>query len=239
MTIICDLSCDIDIKVLSENFKSPSYPVCTLVKTKEHDEYELTRRGKTRKSFYNQTTIQYTDHTTKSIKVFSNGRLQMTGLTSITEALQAAHILCDILKSTPFSLKSPCDGVSNLYIGMINSNFCIQSGINIIQLKSLANDLPDVHVRYDPNVYPGLKIKVKNEDNSMTSCFVFGTGNVLITGAKHLTHIHNTFKIISSLIVNNPHVLIPSCVQPVYKKVKDHSILYKSGYPAHLYNCCN
>ena len=109
ITIVCDLSGEIDIKKLSEGFESPSFPVCKIKHTKQHNEYEISKRGKVRKSFYNQITVFYIDHSTKSIKVFSNGRLQMTGLSSIQEASKVADMMCQIIKKAPGALRSHPD----------------------------------------------------------------------------------------------------------------------------------
>ena len=97
ITMICELDTEINITNLTNNFKSPEYPICFMKRTKAHNEYEVTKRGKTIKSFYNQITINYSDHSTKSIKVFSNGRLQITGLSSVSDAKKAVHHLINIL----------------------------------------------------------------------------------------------------------------------------------------------
>ena len=73
MTIIGGINKgNIDIKYFSDNFVSPIYPDCAIKKTKKHGDYTETKRGKIKKSFYNQVTIQYKDTTTKSIKVLTN-----------------------------------------------------------------------------------------------------------------------------------------------------------------------
>ena len=125
ITMICDLSCSINIKALSDNFMSCNFPICSLKKTKAHDEYELTKRGKTKKSFYNQITINFCDHTKKSIKVFSNGRLQITGLVSVYDAEFAVNTLIKILSISSGSIDVDPQSVylKDISIAMINSNF--------------------------------------------------------------------------------------------------------------------
>ena len=235
MTIICNLSRTIDIKQLSLNFKSPVYPVCILKHTKAHDEYELTKRGKTKKSFYNQVTIQYQDVTTKSIKLFSNGRLQMTGMTSIADAHRAANVVCQIIKNISNELNEYIDIVPiELTVGMINSNFSFGTHLNILKLKSDIEQFDDVHITYDPEVYPGLKIKHRMSDDSYCSIFVFSTGNIVMTGVKDLSFIIHSFDFLCSA-VNTIHFINRNFPKPVKRERKLISQTHLFGYPKHLY----
>ena len=240
ITIICDLSDEIDIKALNDNFIGPCHPVCFMKKTKAHDEYEVTKRGKTKKSFYNQITIQYQDVTTKSIKVFSNGRLQMTGMTSMYDAIKAAGVLCDIVTKTPFATKSLNIHPVEMHIAMINSNFSFNSGLHILSIKDDLGSHDDIHVQYDPEVYPGLKIKQKMDDGSFCSLFVFSTGNVVITGVKKLEYTLKAFNTITTLINSNLNKY-KSKYQAAQSsrrasKLRSHEFIH--GYPKYLYQSC-
>lgn len=186
MTIIGSLNkSSIDIKYLSDHFESPVHPACMLKKTKKHGDYTETKRGKMKKSFYNQITIQYRDTTTKSIKIFSNGKLQITGITSLNEATNVANLIVQIL--TKVFDKSDYT-VTSLEIGMINTNFSFGRKIDIIQLRVILNQHENTVIDYEPDVYPGLKIKFHK-----TSIFIFTTGNVLITGVKSLEEVDAAF----------------------------------------------
>ena len=236
MTVICNLSSSIDIKQLSLNFKSPVHPVCIMKHTKAHDEYELTKRGKTKKSFYNQITIQYHDVTTKSIKLFSNGRLQMTGMTSMNDAYRAAKVMCKIIEEIPHARKDETCEITpiELSIGMINSNFSFGTHLNILKLKNDMENHEDIHVTYDPEVYPGLKIKHKMSDGSFCSIFVFSTGNVVMTGVKDLAFIIRSFHFLCS-IVDTQHYINLRFHQPVNRERKLKCQTHIDGYPKHLY----
>lgn len=182
MTIIGGMNTNqIDIKYLSDHFVSPVHPACILKKTKKHGDYVETKRGKMKKSFYNQITIQYKDTTTKSIKIFSNGKLQITGITSLNEASEVANLIGSIL-NTVFDCNRYA--VTSLEIGMINTNFSFGRKIDIITLRDILNSFPNVSIDYEPDVYPGLKIKYNK-----SSIFIFTTGNVLITGVKSLEEV--------------------------------------------------
>jgi len=236
ITMICDLDCEINTQALSANFQSPEFPICILKKTKAHNEYEITKRGKTIKSFYNQITINYIDHSTKSIKVFSNGRLQMTGLSSVNDANSAVNTLIKILHLSQNAIISTKVSIKDIYIAMINSNFSFNFGIDILKLKlHLEKKYKDFQIIYNPDVYPGLKIKHKTEFGT-SSIFVFSTGNVVITGVKSLIEIEKSFVCISETINNNISEY-KTLLKPPIKQVKKSNI-FKDGYPIQLFNIC-
>tara|TARA_B110000977_G_C11091322_1_gene497055 strand:- start:4376 stop:5131 length:756 start_codon:yes stop_codon:yes gene_type:complete len=227
MTIIGETNKgNIDIKYFSDNFVSPIYPACAIKKTKKHGDYIETKRGKMRKSFYNQVTIQYIDITTKSIKLFSNGKLQITGITSLIEANKVAELMQNVLNST-FGIED--FKVSAGQIGMINTNFSFGFKLDIIQLRSILKEKDGVRIEYEPDVYPGLKMKYNK-----TSVFIFTTGNVLITGVKTLEEIQEALiYVVESTYTNKEKIYIeqyPS--KKVTKQVK-----YCDGYKINEYNC--
>ena len=202
MTIIAQLNGEIDITLLNRNFKSPMHPLCTIIPAKEHHEYELTARGKKKKSFYNQTTIRFKDHTTKSIKVFSNGRLQITGITSVVEASDVSKIVCNIVNNIHQCSRHTLE-LDNVSIAMINTNFSYNCGIDIVKLQFLLRSKKNMIVSFDPDRYPGLNIKHTNSDASKTSILFFGTGNVVITGVKSFKGILEAFSTVTEVVREN------------------------------------
>ena len=227
MTIIGGINkSSIDIQYLSEHFVSPVHPACVLKRTKKHGDYIETKRGKIKKSFYNQITIQYQDITTKSIKIFSNGKLQVTGATSLNEASAIAKTVSDILNSI---FDKTDYKVISLEIGMINTNFSFGRKIDIIQLRNIISHTENTSIDYEPDVYPGLKIK-----HNKTSIFVFMTGNVLITGVKSLDEVRDSFDFIVSNTFNNWKAL--EIGQSTIKKTTFKGN-YIEGYKENEYNC--
>jgi len=219
MTFIADIGVSVDIEALNKNFSSPIYPICSIKRTKKHHEYETTKRGKKKLSFYNQITINYTDHTTKSIKIFSNGRLQMTGLTSLNEAKVSVELMIGIIQKSTNKFTEIT--ASKFEIALINSNFSFKRSINIVKLRPL---ITDCKVDYKPDVYPGLKIK---HNSTGASIFLFSTGNVVITGVKSLRSIKAALiHIIHDVFNNYETVKLPFSPQAKLKK----QIIMKSGY---------
>lgn len=241
ITIICDLCVSIDIMKLESNFSSPPYPICSINHTKAHDEYETSKRGKTKKSFYNQITIKFTDHTTKSIKVFSNGRLQMTGLTSISDALRCVRVIASVIQRSHMAIDTTLVtdiSPQSMRIAMINSNFSFNSGINIVKLRTIIQNYTGSAVTYDPDVYPGLKMKHKNPDGSMTSVFIFSTGNVVITGSKELAHIREAFCIVTKCVNNHIDELRNNALTGAAKSLRGKPpSVYADGYKREIKEC--
>ena len=100
MTMVCNLTQPIDILSFSDNFLSPKEFNCTIKRPKQNTEFDVTKRGKKKKTFFNQASVHYTTHTTKCIKVFSNGRLHITGVTSMIEAANVCTFTCNLLNNT-------------------------------------------------------------------------------------------------------------------------------------------
>jgi len=230
MTFVCDTGIPIDLLELTNNFRTPSYPLCILKKAKSNKDVSYTKRGKPRKSFYNQTTISYKINNTVSAKIFTNGKLQLTGLTSLYNCIESINLICSILKnSNAISHIPSISSILSISIEMINSNFNIQKEID---LKKLRNILfyNNFKVSYEPDTYPGINSKIND-----ISVFIFGTGNIVITGSKSIKTIENTFKTICSFIFNNPDVFIKN--GPGLKKNKRQAY-YINGYPKHIYENC-
>jgi TATA-box binding protein (TBP) (component of TFIID and TFIIIB) len=230
MTMLCDLKCEINLEQLTNHFTSPSFPLCSMKKAKTNKEVIVTKRGKKKKSFYNCTTITYKTFTTKSVKVFSNGTLQITGVTSLSEALKTINIIINILKLSGESIISGEPTITNmkkLSVEMINSNFNFKKEIDLKQLRTIMKN-QNFDVTYDPDTYPGINAKINN-----ISVFIFGTGNIVITGAKSLKCIENTIKIISNLLIGNPRVHLK---EGKGMKTEKRPVTYTNGYHENLYN---
>ena len=167
MTMVCKLTHSIDILLFSDNFISPVEFDCTIKRPKQNTEFDVTKRGKKKKTFFNQASIHYTTHTTKCIKVFSNGKLHITGVTSMIEAANVCSFTCDLLNKTHGAIKgNEKVQASDLEVCMINTNFSLNHGINIIELKTQFQQYDKFSCFYTPDTYPGLKIKYFHESSN-------------------------------------------------------------------------
>jgi TATA-box binding protein (TBP) (component of TFIID and TFIIIB) len=191
ITLICELSTNvINIHNICEKFNVPN--VCIKI-PKGKSDFELSKRGKVKKTFYNQITLNFKDISKKSIKIFSNGKLQITGLTSYYECNKVSLQVCKWINE--FSNENL--HIKHMYIGMINSNFSLNINLELHLLNKDINDNNETGVlcRYDPESYPAINMKFKN-----TSIFIFGSGNIVITGGKNILDLGNAYGKVNDII---------------------------------------
>ena len=119
--------------------------------------------------------------------------------------------------------------VNTIEIGMINTNFSFGKRIDIIQLQTILNKFPNISIGYEPDVYPGLKLKYDK-----TSLFMFTTGNVLITGVKTLNEIQDALKFVVDNTYANWEILNLGTVSI---KKESKNIRYIDGYKENEYSC--
>ena len=154
--------------------------------------------------FYNQITLGYVDqYSTKSIKVFPNGSVQVAGCSDLFDCNRVIKQLVFILKTL---LNIEDDIPSNSFrVVMINTNFSLNYNINLIKLTEHFANEPMFQVTFDPDRYSAVKIKFKPaSDMKQVTTSIFSTGKVIVTGAETLKEIAYAFNII------NQHILINS-----------------------------
>ena len=234
MTMVCDMKIDIDLEKLTKNFVRPNYPLCFIKKAKTTKDVTYTKRGKPKKSFYNQTTITINQNTKKSIKVFKNGKLQMTGIRSMNDFKSTIEVIKGILKNSSGAVEKEHEEkfkeISPV-VAMINSNFNLNKELDLRKIKSsIVLDKEITDVSYNPDVYPGVNAKYNG-----TSILIFGTGNVVITGAKSIKAISEAYVFITSIVCENKLFHIRNGIG---KKPAKSQINYINGYPEDLYLAC-
>jgi len=228
ITLICNLNVDrICMKTFCEHFVEPGIEI---KRCKPNKEYELTKRGKLKKSFFNQVTLNYRDISKKSIKVFSNGKLQLTGLTSCLECNQVSKIVNGWLKKY---LNDESIVITDMYMGMINSNFSVMTNLDLIRLNTLLNVHDKVRSTYNPESYPAINMKyIDSEKDISVSVFIFGTGNIVITGGKRLGHMREAYRFIHDTISSNRERVCKTNEHiPKVVRVETHI----QGYPIRQY----
>jgi TATA-box binding protein (TBP) (component of TFIID and TFIIIB) len=85
-------------------------------------------------------------------------------------------------------------------------------------------------VTYDPDTYPGINAKING-----ISVFIFGTGNVVITGAKMLKGIQKTLETVTNIFNANKNINLR---QGKGMKKEKKLVTYSNGYNENLYNAC-
>ncbi len=177
-TIVCKLSVDkINIQSLIDNNDDTSFKIRT---TKS--------KRKIYRPFSNSITLIFQNK--KTIKVFSNGTLHITGCTSINAAHLLVDELCDYLKKTT---NNDDISIQDTRILTLNTTLKFFSADNLfIDLESarttILNKYPDENklmARYNPDIYQGLILKpLFEKTNRKISILCFYTGSFIITGVK-------------------------------------------------------
>ena len=153
--------------------------------------------------FYNQVTLGYVDnYSTKSIKVFPNGSVQVAGCSDLFDCNRVIKQLSYLLKIL-LDIKTPIP-TNSFRVVMINTNFSLNYNINLFNLADIFSREKLFSVSFDPDRYSAVKIKFKPaEDMKQVTASVFSTGKIIITGAETLKEIAYSYNIINQYIMTN------------------------------------
>ena len=152
-------------------------------------------------TFYNQITLIYSDfNSTKSIKVFPNGSLQVAGCSDLFDCKkiinQLSHLFEVYLGSETFA------PIETFRVVMINSNYSLNYNINLLETVAQFEKYSDIfQVSFEPDRYSAVKLKFKpSEEMKEITVSIFGTGKIIITGAETLKEIVYAYNIINDNI---------------------------------------
>jgi len=238
ITLLCTLSVPkVDIQGFTNNFHEEGV---TVKISKNNKQFELTKRGKIKKTFFNQVTLNYFDISNKSIKVFSNGKLQITGISSCYECHHVIGLITTWLNRE--NVSDPIS-VTDAYFGMLNVNFSVKYCLDLALLNRQLNMNENVMSVYNPETYPAINMKLQlspgeymcsTKTNKNISIFVFGTGNIVITGSKCIEAVFEAYAFIVDKISKTPDVLLRANIIPPVKKAEK----YFHGYKIKQYLSC-
>lgn len=160
-------------------------------------------------TFYNQVTLTYNDtYSTKSVKVFPNGSIQVAGCCDIFDCKRVITQLAYIFKNfLGMEIDVPVD---SFRVVMINSNFSLNYNVNLHQVANWFEEYNDIFkVSFEPDRYSAVKIKFKpSEDMKEITTSIFSTGKIIITGAETLKEIAFAYNIINQHINENPQIRV-------------------------------
>jgi TATA-box binding protein (TBP) (component of TFIID and TFIIIB) len=188
------------------------------------------RNPQKKKVFYNQTTIHYMHSKVVNIKLFNNGKIQMTGLKYEDQGKEILSELIQKIKSVDekneqkIFLKQDVEyDFSNYRVVMINSDFDIGMKIN---RENLHQELisTNMYSSFEPCIYPGVNIKYfynschkggvcncericngKGEGNGDGNCkrvtiAVFKSGKIIITAGMNKEQLQICYEYINDFI---------------------------------------
>lgn len=154
------------------------------------------KKKPTKKRFDNQLTIIYSyDNNNVNIKLFKNGKIQMTGLKSIEQGKETTINLINYIKIHQNIYKNIIEDknenknenqiktiendygmyLSNYKICLINADFKINFKIKRKDLFNYLLNNTDLIVSFEPCIYPGVKIQFfyNNNENGICNCNPF------------------------------------------------------------------
>ena len=199
----------------------------------EEYELKLARKGKEKRkfiwrmkntTFYNQISLVYEDyHSTKSIKVFPNGSIQVAGCADLFDCKRVIKQLsCMFSRILGKEYVIPED---TFRVVMINSNFSLNKNLNLLQTAQKFESV--FKTSFEPDRYSAVKVKFRpSEDMKEITTSIFSTGKIIITGAETLKEIAFAYNIIISHILEHKKNILTTDVDPLKKEVFDIA----SGY---------
>ena len=157
-------------------------------------------------TFYNQITLTYQDHaSTKSIKVFPNGSIQVAGCSDLFDCNRIINQL-KMLFTTCLDIHTTIPNDS-FRVVMINSNFSLNYNINLVEVARHFEK--HFNVSFEPDRYSAVKVKFKPaQDMKEITTSIFRTGKIIITGAETLKEIAFAYNIINHHINENPKIKV-------------------------------
>jgi TATA-box binding protein (TBP) (component of TFIID and TFIIIB) len=228
ITAILQISTDIDLKKIYD-----SVPITAYIPFIEygHDNppkgfskkmLRKKRKKTKRKMFYNQATVHvFHDGKIMNVKLFNNGKLQITGLKGVNQAPALIQKLIEYFQD--LSVLSYDAFLVNHKLVLINSDFDLGFEIN---REVLHNEMIDagIYSSYEPCIYPGVNIKYfmnTTQFDGICDCLdmcngkgradgdgdckkvtiaVFKSGKVIITGGQHTNQLETAYRFIRNFI---------------------------------------
>lgn len=218
ITMISSIENNIDIQKIRGIFNKHGKVSLGLKNSNECFEWTLKQT-----QFYNQITLMYTDmYSTKSIKLFPNGSIQVAGCADLFDCTRVIKQLKALL-----SLTIKKDIVLEKFrVVMINSNFSINHFINLNEVANHFNKVSLFDVSFDPDRYSAVKVKFKPAaDMKQVTVSIFGTGKVIVTGAETLKEIVFSYNIINQYINSKSNIKVQKSDNPdLFDKVFGYDV---------------
>jgi TATA-box binding protein (TBP) (component of TFIID and TFIIIB) len=228
ITSILKISSDIDLKKIYDNVPITKYiPFIEYGSNNPQRGFskkmlKKVRKKSKKKIFYNQATIHVIhDDKIMNVKLFNNGKIQITGLKGINQSTVLVEKLINYLQDLSV-LDYETKLVSSELV-LINSDFDI--GYEI-ERETLHNEIIEygIYSSYEPCIYPGVNIKYfmnKNNFDGICCCenicngkgkangdgdckkvtiAVFKSGKIIITGGQSISQLETAYRFIKNFI---------------------------------------
>ena len=194
ITMISKLGQDIDLDAFRAKFE----PVRLRAKGSTAKGFEWTMKKTT---FYNQVTIGYRDqYSQKSIKLFPNGSIQVAGCSDLFDCTRILRQVGFLVSKTLGVGVDVTALLANMSVKMINTNFSLNSQVNIKRVIERFKRDRRFEVTFNPERYPAVKLKFSPEPGmKQVTASLFSTGKVIVTGAQTLDEIASAYQVINGM----------------------------------------
>ena len=148
-------------------------------------------------TFYNQITLVYKDnYSTKSVKIFPNGSIQVAGCCDLFDCQRVIAQLKKIF-STYLNRENMIRD-DDFRVVMINSNYSLNYNLNLMMVaRHFQNYGSTFSVSFQPDRYSAVKIKFKPaEEMKQITTSIFSTGKIIITGAETLKEVAYAYNVV-------------------------------------------
>ena len=228
ITSILEISTDIDLKKIydsvpiTEYIPFIEYGVGNVPKGFSKKMLRKKRKKTKKKIFYNQATVHVVhDGKIMNVKLFNNGKIQITGLKGVDQGPILIQKLLEYFQD--LSVLTYDAFLMNHKLVLINSDFDLGYEID---RETLHNEIIDagIYSSYEPCIYPGVNIKYfmnTNNFDGICDCLsmcngkgradgdgdckkvtiaVFKSGKVIITGGQHTDQLETAYRFIKNFI---------------------------------------
>ena len=205
ITMVAKFGQPIDIARLREKFTSIDH-LCLQRNGNPKSDFRWTLRPTT---FYNQITLSYLDgYSTKSVKIFPNGSIQVAGCCDLFDCSRVIKQLKVIFK-TYLDMENLIN-TDDFRVVMINSNYSLNYNVNLIKVAEHFSNFSDVFsVSFQPETYSAVKIKFKpSEEMKQITTSIFSTGKIIITGCETLKEVAYGFNVVCRHIEREPSIRV-------------------------------
>ena len=162
--------------------------------------------------FYNCINIylgvKYQQKNKISVKIFTNGNIQLAGILNVVSACYAIRKIFNRLCKSGAFTGEPY--ISDTKICMINSDFKINKNIRQQEVCSIIDkNLTSYNIlrySFNPSKYPGINIKFLH-NGQQTTCSIFRPGSIMITGGNNINNYQIILSCVLDFLQNNNQVL--------------------------------
>ena len=192
ITMLCKFMGDVDIEKIRAAFADG--PIRIRRKGALTNGFEWSLKNA---AFYNQVTVGYEDqYSNKSIKMFPNGSVQVAGCSDLRDCKRIMRQLSFLVQRVT-EREEPLK-IDNFRVVMINTNFSMNSSVNLMKVIDVLSVEPKFVVSFNPERYSAVKVKFHPADNTkQVTASIFSTGKIIVTGAETLREIALAYEVLN------------------------------------------